>query len=267
MKKNRAFTLMELLVVIAIIALLMAIMVPSLQKAKTIAMNVVDQSNLRQWGLIWGLYTSEYNNKFTPEGTYWNEALRDYYEDPDIRLCPLAKKPFNEGGTQPFAAWGKFKADGGLKNPYQFKDDYGSYGLNAWVLSIPENYRDIRYGNWVTESSIPFYWQRADQKNAENIPVYGDSWWTFAYPRQSDSPPPAPRQTIDQKEFGNIGHMELFCINRHQGKVNLLFMDWSVRGVGLKSLWSLKWNRQYDPIAAMNLNQQRGWPEWMRTFD
>ena len=38
----------------------------------------------------------------------------------------------------------------------------------------------------------------------------------------------------------------VYCMNRHNGGVNGLFMGWSVRKVGLKELWTLKWHRQYD---------------------
>ena len=59
LEKRRAFTVIELLVVIAIIALLMAILMPALNKAKLQAKSVVCQSNVKQWALLWSMYTDD----------------------------------------------------------------------------------------------------------------------------------------------------------------------------------------------------------------
>ncbi|MHC4628891.1 MAG: hypothetical protein ACYTDV_18080, partial [Planctomycetota bacterium] len=68
----------------------------------------------------------------------------------------------------------------------------------------------------------------------------------------------------------STGHeMRRFCMNRHQGHMNMMFLDWSVRKVGLKELWTFKWHRKYDTAGPWT--QQGGvtvdaWPEWMRSF-
>ena len=64
MQRREGFTLIELLVVIAIIALLMAILLPSLKKARDQARAVVCQSNLSQWGKIFYLYTHDNDSRF-----------------------------------------------------------------------------------------------------------------------------------------------------------------------------------------------------------
>ena len=77
-RRTRAFTLIELLVVIAIIALLMAIIMPSLQKAKESAREVTCRSNLKNVGL--GLVMQLQENDFKPisndttNGFYWYDS-------------------------------------------------------------------------------------------------------------------------------------------------------------------------------------------------
>jgi len=59
MKNKRAFTLIELLVVIAIIAMLLAIVMPALKKAKEAGKRVICQSNVRQLTQAWKTYAEE----------------------------------------------------------------------------------------------------------------------------------------------------------------------------------------------------------------
>ena len=99
-RKGRGFTLIELLVVIAIIALLLAIIMPSLRKVKRRAFRLLGKSNLHQWGLSANMYAED--NDYTFQGgwggaastsNWWLQAWGAYYDNiGDIRCCPFATK-------------------------------------------------------------------------------------------------------------------------------------------------------------------------------
>ena len=42
--------------------------------------------------------------------------------------------------------------------------------------------------------------------------------------------------------------MNRFCLNRHDGNVSVIFMDYHVQKVGLKQLWTLKWSRDFNVV-------------------
>lgn len=70
MCKRKGFTLIELLMVIAIIALLMAVLMPALNKAKQLARTMVCRSNLKQYGIALSMYLND-NEGYFPNPEWW----------------------------------------------------------------------------------------------------------------------------------------------------------------------------------------------------
>ncbi len=68
-RKSRGFTLIELLVVVAIIALLLAILLPSLRMVKEVARRVVCSSKLKEFGAALRIYSQDYRDKVVPNSS------------------------------------------------------------------------------------------------------------------------------------------------------------------------------------------------------
>ncbi|MEN8127682.1 MAG: prepilin-type N-terminal cleavage/methylation domain-containing protein [Planctomycetota bacterium] len=268
--KKRGFTLIELLVVIAIIALLLAILLPSLKTAKLIAQEVVCKSNLKQWGVISFSFAVEHDGKWfvgqgsaTDASSVWMNVLRDYYQDPKIRLCPRATKVDEANGMQlpPTSNYYRIKGDNTHAwGQYYIGDlagqepDIGSYAMNSWT-QIPKRGSgwDQNYGD--------YYWELGMVTGGSNVPIFMDSQLIGLNPIESDGNM-APLFDGDHTK-GWKDSLKRVCINRHRNAINVVFMDRSVKKVGLKGIWRLKWSHKWDTSCL----PPNAWPEWMQRFD
>ena len=95
--RRRGFTLVELLVVIGIIALLISILLPTLNSARHSAQSTVNLSNLRQIGVGLEYYRNDNNGKFPRHSSLgsevprkrWADEIHNYFEQIDVFVSPL----------------------------------------------------------------------------------------------------------------------------------------------------------------------------------
>lgn len=264
MKNKNAFTLIELLVVIAIIALLLAIIAPSLKKAKEYAKKTICQSHLKQWSIIYQMYLNDSDETYPAScqdpdidpygmGT-WFLVMKPYYDDPKILECPAsisAPEPLpgylNNRWKWRSQWWSsQFPSSFGTEENIQIE---ASFGQNWWLTSSDSE--------WTIYPDINKFKKRSNIASSSTVPVIGDCGAFLVRPLEDAVPP-------DQDgDYGWVSgdEMRRICTNRHNtGGVNWVFADGSLEHIGLKRLWKIKWHANWVPPTIMD------WPDWMKNF-
>ena len=220
------------------------------------AKKIVCLSNLRKWGEVFHLYAEDndgatisdvaYLEKWfpgsepgVPGAECWASTLLGYYEDRNLLLCPSATKPW--AGNPAFYGRKDYAWDIGPSIEIA-EGGIGSYGINDACYGGPA---DSTWGYPIRKC-----WKTFNVAGADNIPVLSDCahighiMWDGGNTWGSIQGPP----TIEENPFSG-GVDNRVCMDRHGNRtICVLFADCSVRTIGLKEIWTLRWNKHW-PIA------------------
>ncbi len=213
------FTLIELLVVIAIIALLLAILMPALQRVKKQAKGVVCQNNLKQIGIAANLYALD-RDFYIPRSAEWGGDTKPWFK---LFMPYLAQKPMD--------------------------DDYRNVKIFR-CPSYPEKEQTVCYviNGW-TREGVPRGRSKLSECRRPASVIYladnEDGWWRPIVRLASDrgttrcdvfQPEHLPSSDIEAVTGGRR-----IARARHRGGCNILFLDWHADWMAAEDMTEDMW--------------------------
>lgn len=225
-RPSRGFTLIELLVVIAIIAVLMGILLPSLNRAREQARKIACLSNMRQMGVAVSAYLIDSDYRLPPSSCriddpndHWLRILADYTREQLLFHCPSDR-------AKDFVDW---------NHPLDEQKDarYSSFAVNA--LLDPIHYRYGAQHN------------RYNDTNQIHKPMY--TIWI------SEAPDTENFNLADhihpEMWEGSIEYAQQFVAwDRHKGTSNYLFADGHAANLRFEETYNWPTTCYWYPEAA-----------------
>jgi prepilin-type N-terminal cleavage/methylation domain-containing protein/prepilin-type processing-associated H-X9-DG protein len=284
---RKGFTLVELLVVIGIIALLISILLPSLNKARSAAKAATCLSNCRQMGTAWTMYLSDSKGglpyyiwqvsntgqiaaSVTDQATreqicwsgYWYGILSSYKVQTSTMLCPEAQEPiaFNNNGSKGFGT-AKYAWSGAQQSSAVGIRLNGS-GMNPTNDALKKGYRIGSYGfnRWLTRGS-KFGDNIARARHSTETPVFYDSCWVDNTSMTNGDPnnqptPPADLTGNAAAGAGSGNDQFRVLLNRHNRGINVAYADGHAGYVAAPDVYNLEWHPTWTKYTLTNLPQK-----------
>jgi prepilin-type N-terminal cleavage/methylation domain-containing protein len=239
------FTLVELMVVVTIIVILIAMLVPALDKATGSANKVSCMTNLRAFSMGYRNYASDHRGDVIAvtggSRDYWQYKLAPYMGFPTFgkeatvgaakfMLCPETTVAYPSDLAR------------NARETWNWDSGQGSYGFNLFLV----NYAFPPPNGYQSGMDPPSYYHLKFDKANGRTPILGDSGWIGSWPDDHDYDPTNYHSPNMAHEDGRM--MSRFCIDRHGGfTTNISCVDGSAHNTILGGLWEFPWHREFQP--------------------